>query len=307
MSDVFGEFIDKSEGIDDDSAWDLGEDLPNQGPARNMKDPTAAPYDQPDRVRGLRWSTGQINGSTVDNGGVHTNSGVGNKAAYLITDGATLFNGQTITGVGLTKAEQIYWRTQQMLTPGSDYADLANSLFAACTALIGTAGIDATNCANVAKATTATQMLPTFTGPSAPLNMSIVGGYHQIRVRWSPPAASGTRPVNSYVVTVTPAIGGENSLAIDDPGARDVTIGGIPAGRTLTFSLFAREQRRQQSAVAADHPAWHQAGPVHRVVRALQEARPPHRAVELCPAAARSRTGRSRCIARLSASRAIAS
>jgi len=239
MSDVFGEFIDKSEGIDDDSAWDLGEDLPNQGPARNMKDPTAAPYDQPDRVRGLHWSTGQINGSTVDNGGVHTNSGVGNKAAYLITDGATLFNGQTITGVGLTKAEQIYWRTQKMLTPGSDFADLANNLFAACTALIGTAGIDATNCANVAKATTATQMLPTFTGPSAPLNVSIVGGYHQIRIRWSPPAASGTRPVNSYVVTVTPAIGGENSLAIDDPGARDVTIGGIPAGRTLTFSLFA--------------------------------------------------------------------
>ena len=45
--------------------------------------------------------------STDDNGGVHTNSGVGNKTAYLISQGGT-FNGQTITGIdagdaGLTR------------------------------------------------------------------------------------------------------------------------------------------------------------------------------------------------------------
>jgi bacillolysin len=239
MSDVFGEFIDKSEGTDDDSAWELGEDLP--GPAvRSMKSPPA--FRQPDRVRGQFWSTGQIDGSTVDSGGVHTNSGVGNKAAYLITDGTAggVFNGQTITGVGLTKAAQIYWRTQQTLTPGADYADLADALQAACTSLAAGAIADITtaDCVEVAKATTATQM-QAFSGPTEPRNVSFIGGYHQIRVRWTAPLHSGTAKVNSYVVTVSPAIAGENFLAIDDPGARDVTIGAIPAGRTLTFSLLA--------------------------------------------------------------------
>jgi hypothetical protein len=45
--------------------------------------------------------------------------------------------------------------------------------------------------------------------------------------------------VNSYVLVVRPAIQGENFLPIDDPAARDVTIGGIPAGRTFTFGLMA--------------------------------------------------------------------
>ena len=33
-----------------------------------------------------------------DNGGVHTNTGVGNKTVYLVSQGGT-FNGQTITGI----------------------------------------------------------------------------------------------------------------------------------------------------------------------------------------------------------------
>ena len=37
-----------------------------------------------------------------DNGGVHINSGVNNKAAYLMTDGGT-FNGYTINPLGMDK------------------------------------------------------------------------------------------------------------------------------------------------------------------------------------------------------------
>src|SRR5262249_40793044 len=98
-------------------------------------------------------------GGTKDNGGVHTNSGVGNKAAFLITDGGT-FNGQTITGIGATKALHLYYQADQMLTSGGDYADLAAILPHACDGLVttGTAGMVAGDCTNVRKAVTATQM-----------------------------------------------------------------------------------------------------------------------------------------------------
>jgi bacillolysin len=241
MSDVFGEFIDKSEGTDDDSAWDLGEDLP--GPVvRSMKNPPL--FDQPDRVGGPNWTDGRDRFGAVDSGGVHTNSGVGNKAAYLITDGTSgepggMFNTRTFSGLGVAKAKWIYWGAENLLTPGSDYADLANALFAACSALSGgPTGIVAADCDNVVTpATLATEMLPA-TAPSVPQSVTIIGSYHEIRVRWSPPA-TGNSSVNSYVVTVKPAIQGENFLAIDDPRARDVTIGDIPAGRTFHFALIA--------------------------------------------------------------------
>ena len=243
MSDVFGEFIDHSQGADDDSTWLLGEDLPNQPPARSMKNPPD--FDQPDRVGGTNWTDGRSGGQTDDdNGGVHTNSGVGNKAAYLITAGTTgepggTFNGESFPGLTVDKAKWIYWGAQNLLTPGADYADLADGLYASCTALVGNHGIVLADCDDTVKpATEATQMLPP-SGPSVPRNVTITGGYGVMRIQWTAPATSGPKPVNSYLLTVTPSIGGESSLAIDDPGVRDVSIGGVPAGRTLAFSLVA--------------------------------------------------------------------
>ena len=250
MSDVFGELVDQTDGIGNDDPsvrWQLGEDLPFADPvARSMSNPPA--HGQPDRVDGPYWTN-----SASDSGGVHTNSGVGNKAAYLITDGTAGEPASTGGRPGRStarpsrsvwasaKAAQIYWRTEQLMTPGADYGDLANTLFAACSSLAagGIAGIVATDCTDVcSEATLATQM-QVFSGPSAPQNVKILGSYQQIRVLWSAPASSGTAPVSSYVLTVNPAIQGENFLPIDDPAARDVTIGGIPAGRTFTFGLMA--------------------------------------------------------------------
>jgi hypothetical protein len=201
---------------------------------------TPAEFNQPDRVGGAHWTTG-----AADAGGVHTNSGVGNKAAYLITDGTTAepggtFNGQTFPGLGLTKAAQIYWGAENLITPGADYADLADALFASCSALIGgVAGIIAADCDNtVTPATVATQM-KALTDPSVVRNVKITGGYHVMRVQWTAPATSGAAPVNSYLLTVSPSIEGNSSLVIDDFAARDVTLGGVPSGRTLSFSMQA--------------------------------------------------------------------
>ena len=43
-----------------------------------------------------------------DNGYVHYNSGIPNKAAHLIVEGGT-FHGITVEGIGRSKAEQIYY------------------------------------------------------------------------------------------------------------------------------------------------------------------------------------------------------
>ena len=55
----------------------------------------------------------------TDGGGVHTNSGVPNHTFALLVDGGT-YNGQTITGIGLTKAAHIFWHAQVHL-PGAGH------------------------------------------------------------------------------------------------------------------------------------------------------------------------------------------
>jgi Zn-dependent metalloprotease len=168
LSDVFGEFVDQSDGRDGcagsgaDQRWLLGEDLPSSGGScngqiRSMKDPTA--FGDPDRVLSPNFYS-----DAGDSGGVHTNSGVNNKAAYLMTDGTAnepggAFNGQVITGLGLTKAAHIYYELEtHLLTSGSDYQDLYNYLQQACTNLLGQYGITATDCQQVKKVVDATEM-----------------------------------------------------------------------------------------------------------------------------------------------------
>jgi hypothetical protein len=68
---------------------------------------------------------------------VHGNSGVVNHSYALLVDGGT-YNGVDVTGLGLTKAAAIYWLTQTtVLTPTSDFTDLANGLAASCDQLVG--------------------------------------------------------------------------------------------------------------------------------------------------------------------------
>jgi hypothetical protein len=112
------------------------------------------------------------NAGPGDNGGVHTNSGVNNRAASLLTDGGT-FNGKTVTALGITKVAKIYYEAQaNLLTSASDYQDLHSNLRQACTNLTGTSGITAADCAEVRDAVDATEMnlIPTAApNPEAPV------------------------------------------------------------------------------------------------------------------------------------------
>ena len=155
FSDVWGEFVDLGNAAGNDTAgvrWQMGEDLPASiGVIRNMSDPTI--YGDPDKMTSGYYYTG-----SADSGGVHTNSGVNNKAAYLMVDGAT-FNGKTVTGMGITKVAKIYYYAQaNLLTSGADYADLYYALQTSCSAQVGTAGITTADCQEVLDAIDAVQM-----------------------------------------------------------------------------------------------------------------------------------------------------
>ncbi|WP_344608585.1 M4 family metallopeptidase [Sporichthya brevicatena] len=159
MSDIFGELVDLAKPTDDgDTPWVIGEDAPlDQIPVRNMADPRLTllpPLGQPDRMTAPNYDADLF---FVDNGGVHNNSGVGNKAAYLIAVGGS-FNGQSITGLGNTKTAVLFFRTLRMLTSGADYADLGGALQQACRNLVGQSGFTAADCTSVDRAVIATEM-----------------------------------------------------------------------------------------------------------------------------------------------------
>ncbi|MEM7292661.1 MAG: M4 family metallopeptidase [Pseudomonadota bacterium] len=156
FSDIWGEFVDltNSGGTDTPAVrWHMGEDVPVFGAIRNMQDPTI--FNDPDRIGSPLYACLP---ASVDNGGVHINSGVGNKAAYLLTDGDT-FNNVTVTGIGIDKTARIFYEAQtNLLTTSSGYSDLASALTTACTTLTGTNGITADDCTQVANAIAAVEM-----------------------------------------------------------------------------------------------------------------------------------------------------
>jgi Zn-dependent metalloprotease len=134
LSDIFGEFVDLTNGRGTDTSgvrWYMGEDLPG-GAIRDMLNPPA--YSQPDRRYSPYWYKLES-----DNRGVHINSGVGNKLAYLLTDGAT-FNGQAVAAMGLDAVAALFYEAQvDLLAPGSDYFDLDAALGQAAVNLTWTA------------------------------------------------------------------------------------------------------------------------------------------------------------------------
>ena len=103
--DIFGVLVDRDD-------WTLGEEVVNDeyypnGFLRSLEEPKLG--DQPDNYNDVIYL-----GTDIDNGGVHINSGIPNKAFYIIA-----------SSIGKDKAEQIYYRAlTTYLTRSSDFLDL---------------------------------------------------------------------------------------------------------------------------------------------------------------------------------------
>jgi len=169
FSDVWGEFIDQTNTSGNDALsvkWLIAEDTP-LGAIRSMSDPTM--FGDPDKMSSPYYYYG-----SADDGGVHFNSGVNNKAAYLMTDGGT-FNGRTITGIGLNKTAAVYYEAQaNLLTAGSNYNDLYYALIQACQNLMGgPSGITQSDCNQVKTAAEAVEMVPAAPPPPGSSNQSL--------------------------------------------------------------------------------------------------------------------------------------
>jgi hypothetical protein len=166
VADTIGEIVDHRNPLSpaSDASWTIGEDL-DGGPIRSLKDPPSIPPPlgqpaQPDKM--TDYQSADI---YDDDGAVHLNDGIGNKTAYLISQGGG-FNGQTgIVGIdgndnGLTKTGQLYLEVIKRLTSGAQYADLGRTLVATCDdfASHATDGFTTADCDTVRAAVTATQL-----------------------------------------------------------------------------------------------------------------------------------------------------
>ncbi|MDN7241010.1 M4 family metallopeptidase [Planococcus sp. N028] len=130
LSDIFGAIIEGhySDGPD----WQIAEDIftpQKDGDAlRSLADPT---------LNGLPDHYTKRYIGTEDFGGVHINSSISNKAAYLLANGGTHYS-VNVNGIGSDKTGAIFFRTlTQYLTPNTTFRQFRVAAIQAATDLYG--------------------------------------------------------------------------------------------------------------------------------------------------------------------------
>ncbi|MEW6735499.1 MAG: M4 family metallopeptidase [Acidobacteriota bacterium] len=118
-SDVFGAMVERYVKGESSNTWKIGEDCytPNT-PAdalRYMDNPPLG--NDPDHYS-ERYT------GTLDNGGVHTNSGIANKAFYLVAKGGSHSNhpGYTTQGIGVDAAAKIWFKALEYLPTDATFS-----------------------------------------------------------------------------------------------------------------------------------------------------------------------------------------
>ncbi len=231
FSDVWGEFVDQTNGRGNDSEaakWLIGEDMV-EGGLRSMKDPTRDGC--PDTMGSAYWRDATPDALNQDNdyGWVHYNNGVGNKLCYLLTDGDT-FNGYTVQGMGIEAVAELYYEVQTgLLTKAPNYTDLYFALVQAAENL----GWTANQKANLEKACQAVEIA------------SCASTYH---------AADVPQPIRSG--TLKSLITVDRSMAISDLNVR------LDLAHASISDLSIRLVSPQQTVVLlvdgnADHASSH--------------------------------------------------
>ena len=128
FADIFGAMVDRED-------WTLGEDcyLPAPGFLRSLANPNLG--GQPAHMdEFLRLP------AHVDNGGVHFNSGIPNRAAYLLAEGLT--NEGLGASIGDEKTEQIFYAALLMLTRNADFLDAREATITAAGLLYGEESVE---------------------------------------------------------------------------------------------------------------------------------------------------------------------
>jgi bacillolysin len=255
FSDIFGETVDLINGQGNDAAsvrWKLGEDLPASiGIIRDMADPTV--YGDPGKISDPEFHTDY----TTDGGGVHSNSGVPNHAYSLMVDGG-VYNGRTVTGIGLTAAAKIQYRALTVyLTSGSNFIDNYNALQQSCADLIGVSGITAATCVQVKAAIDAVEMngqfgfnhaAPAFcSAGQTPVDLFADNFQSSPNSAWSSTALQGSGswviPDTGWAKSGTRMAYGQDYNSVSDTAMSMTSSVALPAGAKLQFNhAYAFEQ-----------------------------------------------------------------
>ncbi|MGM0923495.1 MAG: M4 family metallopeptidase [Bacillota bacterium] len=141
ISDIFGTLAEYYDNNNPD--FEIGEDIytpAKSGDAlRSMSDPTK--YGDPDHYS--KRYTG-----TSDNGGVHINSGIINKAAFLLSQGGTHY-GVTVSGVGTSKMGAIFYRANTVyFTSSTNFSQAKAGAVQAAKDLYGSTSPEVTSVVN---------------------------------------------------------------------------------------------------------------------------------------------------------------
>jgi len=117
------------DGTDQSRWWLMGEEI-GIGPIRDMYYPEC--FNHPSKMDSEKYYCG-----SDDNGGVHWNSGVGNRLFALGVQGG-IDNGVTIPALGLTKMLNLYWNTNLAIGSTTTFLQFATAMQNQCQDAIGT-------------------------------------------------------------------------------------------------------------------------------------------------------------------------
>ncbi len=147
-ADVFGAMLERHVKGQSANTWLIGEQAYTPGVAgdalRYMDDPHRAPNfgatadDDPDHYS-ERYT------GPSDNGGVHINSGIANKAFYLLAQGGSHHLGGSMTGIGADAAARIWFTAlTSYMTTNTNFAGARIATLNAAAALYGSGGVQHT-------------------------------------------------------------------------------------------------------------------------------------------------------------------
>lgn len=203
MSDVFGAMVESYSrgGVINADTWKIGEQC--YTPANGTSD--ALRYMDNPHLAGNGGYTGdddpdhyseRYTGS-ADSGGVHINSGIGNKAFYLAVAGGTHhLSGVTVTGMAANDAARIWYRGLTVyMTSGTNFSAARTATLNAATDLFGSASAQYNSTASawcavgVGSCPGGGTPTPTPTPPTGGSELFVNGGFEGSASPW---VGSGT-------------------------------------------------------------------------------------------------------------------
>ncbi|HWR33759.1 MAG TPA: M4 family metallopeptidase, partial [Chitinophagaceae bacterium] len=214
FSDIWGASVE-SWAAPAKQRWLIGEEIMNNGTTclRNMQNPKsfAAHTQGPDTYQGTNWDHSNAN--------YHRNATVLGHWYYLLATGGSgvndNMNSYSVNGIGITKAEKIAYRTEQLLNPSANYGVVRAMSIQAVNELYGQYSAERCAVENAWYAVGVGGL------PDNPLNLSISGDWFVC------PNGSTT-----YTLNGVPA-GGNVSWLVSNPAIASVTGSGNQA--TMTY------------------------------------------------------------------------